>query len=73
MVRFDPLQKWAPRRRNAAIGGYEARCLGQTWKRMKMEPNWGILEGGEPARRDRGVLVPPSPITKLILVRFPDE
>jgi hypothetical protein len=23
MVRFDPLQKWAPRRRNAAIGGYE--------------------------------------------------
>src|SRR5258708_2465310 len=36
----------------------EARCLGQTWKRMKMEPNWGILEGGEPARRDRGVLVP---------------
>jgi hypothetical protein len=23
MVRFDPLQKWAPRCRNAAIGGYE--------------------------------------------------
>src|SRR5260221_13661426 len=36
----------------------EARCLGQTWKRMKMAPRWGILEGGEPARRDRGVLVP---------------
>jgi hypothetical protein len=40
---------------------------------MKMEPGWGILEGVEPARRDRGVLVPPSPITKLIPVRFPDE
>jgi hypothetical protein len=39
---------------------------------MKMEPGWGILEGVEPARRDRGVLVPPSPITKLIQVRFPD-
>src|SRR5258708_7423459 len=36
---------------------------------MKMAPRWGILEGGEPARRDRGVLVPPSPITKLIQVR----
>ena len=23
MVRFDPLQKWAPRRRNAAIGDYQ--------------------------------------------------
>jgi hypothetical protein len=27
MVRFDPLQKWAPRRRNAAIGGYETSSL----------------------------------------------
>ena len=49
----------------------EARCLSQTWKRMKMEPGWGILEGG-PAREDRGVVVLLSPQVKLIPVRFPD-
>src|SRR5258708_15159135 len=35
---------------------------------MKMRSGWGILEA-EPARRDRGVLVLRSPITKLIQVR----
>jgi hypothetical protein len=31
MVRFDLLQKWAPRRRNAAIGGYETPSLTIKW------------------------------------------
>jgi transposase len=35
---------------------------------MKMRSGWGILEA-EPARRDRGVLVLLSPMTKLIQVR----
>src|SRR5215510_13578352 len=35
---------------------------------MKMRSGWGILEAGL-ARRDRGVLVLLSPITKLIQVR----
>src|SRR5258708_38772916 len=35
---------------------------------MKMRSGWGLLEA-EPARRDRGVLVLRSPITKLIQVR----
>src|SRR5260221_14317952 len=35
---------------------------------MKMRSGWGILEA-EPARRDRGVVVLRSPITKLIQVR----
>jgi hypothetical protein len=41
MVRFDPLQKWAPRRRNAAIGGYET----PSWfhKHGEEEVSWADL------------------------------
>jgi integrase len=41
MVRFDPLQKWAPRRRNAAIGGYET----PSWfhKHRDEEVSWADL------------------------------
>jgi hypothetical protein len=38
---------------------------------MKMEPNWGILEGGASETRSWRFGAP-SPITKLIPVRFPD-
>jgi hypothetical protein len=50
--------------------GYEARCLSQTWKRMNMRPGWGILGGGASETRSWRFGAA-SPITKLILVRFP--
>jgi hypothetical protein len=50
---------------------YEARCLCQTEKRMKMGRDWGILEGGAGETRSWRIGAT-SPITKLILVRYPD-
>jgi hypothetical protein len=57
--------------KNAENEGYEARCLSQTWKRMKMRRSGGILEGGASEMRSErfGAI---SPIRKLIQVRFPD-
>ena len=49
----------------------EARCLAQTWKRMKMEPSWGIREGGASETRSWRFGAP-RPQVKLIQVRFPD-
>ena len=49
----------------------EARCLAQTWKRMKMEPSWGIREGGASETRSWRCGAP-RPQVKLIQVRFPD-
>jgi hypothetical protein len=49
----------------------EARCRYPTWKRMKMEPIWGILGGGASETRSWRFGAP-SPQVKLILVRFPD-
>ena len=48
----------------------EARCLCQTWKRMKMGRNWRILEGGASETRSWRFGAP-SPQVKLIPVRFP--
>jgi hypothetical protein len=53
-------------------GGYKARCLSQTWKRMKMRPGGGILGGGASETRSWRFGAA-SPIRKLIPVRFPDE
>jgi hypothetical protein len=54
------------------LPGYEARCLCQTWKRMKMGPGGDILGGGASETRSWRFGAS-SPIMKLILVRFPDE
>jgi hypothetical protein len=49
----------------------EARCLAQTWKRMKMELSWGILVGGASETRSWRFGAA-NPQVKLIQVRFLD-